>query len=128
MDLSGRNLPNAISHTNTLTPKKERENRKWARTILKCLIGVNNLWVEVFKMLCVCVCHLIPFHILICIIFEVLLVLWGLEFWMVAAFFLDGWRMKQGIEMHGIGTDDTFCQSFVVFDMCAPGDLASFEL
>lgn len=39
--------------TQTHSLRRKRENRKWARTILKCLIGVNNLWVEVFKMLCV---------------------------------------------------------------------------
>lgn len=88
MDLSGRNLPNIVSlarfhSTHTHSPAK------WAHTILKCLIGVNNLWVEHFKMLFeylyVCVCHLISFHILNCIIFEVV------GFWFEWSFFLAGW-------------------------------------
>lgn len=37
-----------------------------ARAIFKCLIGVNNLWVEHCQE---AVCHLISFHILIRIIF-----------------------------------------------------------
>lgn len=69
---------------------------------LKCLIGVNNLWAQTFED---AVCHLISFHILINIIFEMRLA--SVRFGLVWSECVLTTKGEKQVKCQHTGTDDT---------------------